>query len=453
MADGGCRAHSRASLGTRCARPQAAVGAICRQEVAWAARQLVERDELPCFRRLNRSQVTACAAAAGGALTLVQGPPGTGKTHVAIAILIAWVRSGCLGGGAALATSDSNIAVDNLLEGLANAGVRVVRLGRPDSVRPELLQFCPDAGGAGSGDRSADYAAKLAAIKGAQVVCATCVGVGADLLKACRFPSVLVDEATQATEAATLVSLCRGARQMVLLGDHCQLPPTLVSRHPASLSGAAPLFTRLHADGAPSYLLDTQYRMHPAIAQLPADLVYGGHLLSGTPPEERMPPPGFDWPRASMPVAMVPVYGSEGGEGVSKLNRAEAEAVTRVVHGLQYAGVRAADIGVISPYAAQVHLLRSLIRYAATRCDTLRYAATSPRWVARSGRRTRRVMARARANVLAARTRLRSLDRMRTLRPLPSPQPPPLCRPLPSLLSLRRGAVAGRAALGAARVR
>ena len=54
--------------------------------------------------------------------------------QVAIAILQAWVRSGCLGGGAALATSDSNIAVDNLLEGLAQAGVRVVRLGRPDSV-------------------------------------------------------------------------------------------------------------------------------------------------------------------------------------------------------------------------------------------------------------------------------------------------------------------------------
>ena len=341
---------------------QAAIGAICKQEVGWQARKLVEMAELPCIRRLNCSQSAACAAAAGGALTLVQGPPGTGKTHVAIAILISWVRSGCLGSGAALATSDSNIAVDNLLEGLANAGVRVVRLGRPDSVRPELLKFCPDAGGPSTGDRHADYAAKLAAIKGAQVVCATCVGVGAEMLKGISFPAVLVDEATQATEAATLVALCRGAKQMVLLGDHCQLPPTLVSRHPASLCASAPLFTRLHADGAPSYLLDTQYRMHPAIAQLPADLVYGGHLISGTPPEHRMPPQGFEWPRVDMPVAMVPVYGSETGEGTSKSNRSEAEAVARVVQGLQYAGVRAADIGVISPYGAQVHLLRSLIR-------------------------------------------------------------------------------------------
>ena len=94
---------------------------------------------------------------------------------MAVAILYAWVRSGCLGGGAALATSDSNIAVDNLLEGLVAAGVKAVRLGRPDSVRPELLQYCPDAGTASSGDKAADYAAKLAAVRSAEVVCATCV--------------------------------------------------------------------------------------------------------------------------------------------------------------------------------------------------------------------------------------------------------------------------------------
>ena len=43
-----------------------------------------------------------------------------------------------------LATSDSNIAVDNLVEGCANVGLRVVRLGRPEAIRPELLQYCID---------------------------------------------------------------------------------------------------------------------------------------------------------------------------------------------------------------------------------------------------------------------------------------------------------------------
>ena len=351
-----------------CARangaPRVAVETLCGSLVSPGAQAMVRSRQLPCFGRLNRSQEAACAAAAGNAVTLVQGPPGTGKTATALAILQAWVRSGCLRGGAALATSDSNIAVDNLLEGLARAGVRVVRLGRPDSVRPELLRFCPDAGGASSGDKAADYAAKLAAIRSAEVVCATCVGVGAELLKACSFPAVLVDEATQATEATTLVALCRGAQQLCLLGDQCQLPPTLVSRHPAAMAASAPLFTRLLADGAPRYLLDTQYRMHPAIAQLPADLVYAGGLQTGVEPAERRPVPGFPWPRADWPVALIPVYagGGESGDGSSKLNRAEAEETVLVVQALQRAGLGAAEIGVISPYAAQVRLLRSLLR-------------------------------------------------------------------------------------------
>ena len=96
-------------------------------------------------RRLNRSQGAAAAAAATRALTLVQGPPGTGKTATALAIILTWVASGVLGSDAALATSDSNIAVDNLLEGLITAGVRAVRLGRPDSCRPELHRHCVDA--------------------------------------------------------------------------------------------------------------------------------------------------------------------------------------------------------------------------------------------------------------------------------------------------------------------
>ena len=55
--------------------------------------------------------------------------------------------------------------------------------------------------------------------------------------------------------------LCRGAQQLVLLGDQCQLPPTVVCRHRAATDGARPLFTRLMADGVPCVMLDTQYRM------------------------------------------------------------------------------------------------------------------------------------------------------------------------------------------------
>ena len=150
------------------------------------------------------------------------------------------------------------------------------------------------------------------------MVCATCVGVGSDQLKPLCFPCVLLDEATQATEASALVALCRGARQVALLGDQHQLPPTTVARHPEALAASVPLFTRLLGEGVPALLLDTQYRMHPAIAQLPSDLFYGGRLASGVTPEQRPAAGGFPWPRQCWPVALLPVYGGgEASDGLS----------------------------------------------------------------------------------------------------------------------------------------
>ena len=64
----------------------------------------------------------------------------------------------------------------------------------------------------------------------ATIICATCIGSGHDILDGRRFPRVLIDEATQATEPATLVPIIRGCRQLVLVGDHRQLPPTVISK-------------------------------------------------------------------------------------------------------------------------------------------------------------------------------------------------------------------------------
>jgi hypothetical protein len=90
-----------------------------------------------------------------------------GKTAVAIRILQHWARLAEMntpkGENALpiLATSDSNIAVDNLVEGCAAVGLRVVRLGRPEAIRPELLRFCIDrppssynSGGDGGGNQN-----------------------------------------------------------------------------------------------------------------------------------------------------------------------------------------------------------------------------------------------------------------------------------------------------------
>jgi len=152
-------------------------------------------------------------------------------------------------------------------------------------------------GGGGGGSAAQMFKEKMKAIKTAQIICCTCIGSGGEILEGLNLERVLVDEATQATEPATLVPLTRGCRQLVLVGDHCQLPPTVLSTRAEEEGLGVPLFSRMVACGVPPFMLDTQYRMHPAIAMFPSDLFYGGKLNNGVSPPERRPLPGFPWPR------------------------------------------------------------------------------------------------------------------------------------------------------------
>jgi len=365
--------------------------AICSEAVPWSIADagrgqdaLREETRLALDRNgaldgLNASQSLAVQGAASNRLTLVQGPPGTGKTAVAIRILQHWARLAMAeayetGENPAqiLATSDSNIAVDNLVEGCANIGLKVVRLGRPEAIRPELLRHCIDrpsdnkgGGGYGYGGVSASaFKERMKTLKNAQVVCCTCIGSGGDILDSTTFERVLVDEATQATEPAVLVPLTRGCRQLVLVGDHCQLPPTVLSTRAEEEGLGVPLFSRMVACGVPPFMLDTQYRMHPGISMFPSDLFYGGKLNDGVSPPERRPLQGFPWPREEFPVAFIPVIeGFEFDDGASKANEAEAAEVCNAVVSLLKGGqCTVSDIAVVTPYAAQVRLIRRQLR-------------------------------------------------------------------------------------------
>ena len=106
-----------------------------------------------------------------------------------------------------LATSDSNIAVDNLLEGLVAARVNVLRLGRPENTRPELLRHCLEEQLSAITDPEERALVTKRAIEQADVICTTCVGAGSGILTKKTFAAVLIDEASQATETATCAPL------------------------------------------------------------------------------------------------------------------------------------------------------------------------------------------------------------------------------------------------------
>ena len=362
---------------------------------------------------LNTSQSKAFANAMEYRLSLIQGPPGTGKTHTAVRILGAWARNDA---GPILAVADSNVAVDNLLEGLLDQGVKAIRIGQPVKVRESLREATMAAQMEEHHLRedvdtiielNENAMRRLPALKGkekglahrdikkgwkevrrienqmrddilehAQVICATCVGAGGRLLESRRFPLVLLDEATQATEPASLIPLTKGARHVVLVGDHHQLPPTVISRRAEKEGLACSLFERLIALGEPSTMLTTQYRMHPVIREWPSERFYGGQLEDGITAEERTAPAGFVWPDWDAPVAFIPVEGAEdtSPDGASKQNMDEAGLAVRVVDMLLSGGdITPHDIGVVTPYSGQVRLLNDLFESAGGREQNEQY--------------------------------------------------------------------------------
>lgn len=101
--------------------------------------------------------------------------------------------------------------------------------------------------------------------------------------------------------------------------------------------------------------------MHPSLATFPSSAFYGGRVHSGVSEEARPALRGFDWPSPRASAALVLSTSPEDGSaGRSKCNRGEAATVLSILRGLMMAGeLRAAQIGVVTPYTAQVSLIRN----------------------------------------------------------------------------------------------
>lgn len=362
---------------------------------------------------LNEQQNLALSRAMGAPdVYLVHGPPGTGKTQVLAAIAEAEVARG----GTVLACAASNAAVDNLVVRLGARGLDPVRLGHPARVLPQVVdrtlearaqrqpnaqvaeklvkearELLRRADRAVRQGRAADRFAEARHARGeakklfsearalarsaqddvlekADVVCATLTGLG-HRLKDRRFSLLIVDEATQATVPATVLGLLKADRA-VLAGDQHQLPPTVLSQEAARGGLSLTLYERLVARfESHSTMLEVQHRMHQEIMRFSGDELYGGRLVAN---ESVASHALGDLP----PVLFVDTAGKGWNEErpedtESVRNPGEAARVAREVESLRAFGVPAEEIAVIAPYAAQVQLLRSLLREEALEIDTV----------------------------------------------------------------------------------
>jgi predicted DNA helicase len=201
----------------------------------------------------------------------------------------------------------------------------------------------------------------------AQVVCATLTGLDSELLGKRRFDVVVIDEACQSTEPANWVPLLR-ANKLVLAGDHCQLPPTILSPEAAERGLAVSLMERLIAQFGPgvSRLLTVQHRMNSAIMGFSNTEFYNGELIAheSVANHRLCDLPGVNAePITELPVQFIDTAGASFDEELeedtgSRRNVQEAALAVKKVRALIAAGVSATQIGVITPYRAQVRLLR-----------------------------------------------------------------------------------------------
>lgn len=198
--------------------------------------------------------------------------------------------------------------------------------------------------------------AEAALLKAADVICCTCVGAGDKRLRGMKFRQVLIDEVTQASEPEVIIPVVKGAKQLVLVGDHCQLGPVVLSKVAAAAGLHQSLFERLIMRGVRPLRLAVQYRMHPVLAEFPSNIFYDGSLQNGVTLAERTPTDtALEWPMPGRPMFFYISTGAEeiAGSGTSYINRSEASSVERVVTNFLRSGVQPSQIGVITPYEGQ----------------------------------------------------------------------------------------------------
>jgi regulator of nonsense transcripts 1 len=159
----------------------------------------------------------------------------------------------------------------------------------------------------------------------------------------------------QSTEPECMVPVVLGAKQLILVGDHCQLGPVVMCKPAAKAGLSQSLFERLVVLGIRPFRLDVQYRMHPALAKFPSNFFYEGSLQNGVGQKERTLMIDFPWPQPEKPVMFYVTQGQEeiSASGTSYLNRTEASHVEKVATKLLKAGIRPDQIGIITPYEGQ----------------------------------------------------------------------------------------------------
>lgn len=163
-----------------------------------------------------------------------------------------------------------------------------------------------------------------------------------------------------------MIPLTFGVKQLVIVGDHSQLGPTIMSKKAARAGLNQSLFERLILLGNKPIRLQVQYRMHPCLSEFPSNMFYEGTLQNGvTAPERIRRNVDFPWPQPSTPMYFHQNLGQEeiSSSGTSYLNRTEAANVEKIVTRFFKSGVVPSQIGIITPYEGQRSYITNFMQF------------------------------------------------------------------------------------------
>lgn len=334
-------------------------------------------------------------------VAIVHGPPGTGKTTTLVEAVYETLHRE----NQVLVCAQSNMAVDWISEKLVDRGVSVLRIGNPSRVNDKMLSFTyerrfeshPDypqlwsirkairelyARSRKGAEREAvrqkinslkDRATELeirineSLFSEARVIACTLVGSANRLLTGQKFGTLFIDEAAQALEAACWIPI-RKADRVILAGDHCQLPPT-VKAPEALRAGLGHTLMQTIVKNKPETvsLLKLQYRMNDEIMRFSSEWFYGG-MLQSAPEVKYRSILDFDTPIEWINTEGLDCNEEFIGENYGRINKSEAELSIEQLKGYitkigreRFLDERI-DVGMISPYKAQVQYLRRLVR-------------------------------------------------------------------------------------------
>lgn len=354
------------------------------------------------FPWLNRAQEEAVNNVLHAKdVAIVHGPPGTGKTTTLVEAIYETLQRE----SQVLVCAQSNMAVDWISEKLVDRGVNVLRIGNPSRVNDKMLSFTyehrfeshpdyPQLWGIRRAirdlyaklrettnrenirtkinslkDRATELEVRINAALFAEsrVIACTLVGSASRLLVGQRFGTLFIDEAAQALEAACWIAI-RKAERVIFAGDHCQLPPTVKCLE-ALRGGLGNTLMQCIVEQKPETvsLLQVQYRMNDEIMRFSSEWFYHG-MLQSAPEVKYRGILDFDIPIEWINTETMDCNEEFIGENYGRINKPEAELsvgqlkdyVNRI--GKDRFWEERIDVGLISPYKAQVQYLRQLIK-------------------------------------------------------------------------------------------